>query len=149
MIPRFVDHFVWLDEQREAAGDLWEEHDLLFCQANGRPVDPRDDWQEFKDILADAGVRDARVHDGRQTAGTSLMEMGVDIRTVMEILGHSQRSTADRYIHVSSPMAREAMRLMGQALWQPEKVAAKSPTATGTATDVSRAARKRKKRRIV
>lgn len=49
---------------------LWEENDLVFAQENGRPIDPRDDWDDWKALLA-AGVRDARVHDGRHTAGRS------------------------------------------------------------------------------
>ena len=84
MIPLFRERFAWLDQQRVAAGSLWEEFDLLFCQPNGRPIDPRDGWEEFKTILQAGGIRDSRVHDGRHTAGTLLMEQGVDIRTVME-----------------------------------------------------------------
>lgn len=50
------------------------------------------------------------------------MEQGVAIRTVMEILSHSQISVTKRYLHVSAPMAQEAMQRMGDALrdW-PEK----------------------------
>lgn len=53
------------DAERKHARDVWEEHDLVFCQVNGRPLDPRKDWYAWKALLAAAGVRDARVHDGR------------------------------------------------------------------------------------
>jgi hypothetical protein len=29
----------------------------MFSQANGRPIDPRRDMQDWKDLLAEAGVR--------------------------------------------------------------------------------------------
>lgn len=34
------------DQQTEqlAAGEAWEEWGLVWCQPNGRPIDPHDDW---------------------------------------------------------------------------------------------------------
>lgn len=103
--------------EKLAAANVWEDHDLVFCQPNGRPIDPRRDWDDWKDILAAAGVRDARVHDGRHTAGTLLIEMGVHVRTVQEILGHSDVRTTERYTHVATPMAEDGMQRIGRALW--------------------------------
>lgn len=149
LIPALREHFAWLDQEREKAANLWDEHDLLFCQPNGRPIDPRDDWEEFKELLKEAGIRDSRVHDGRHTAGTLLMEQGVDIRTVMEILGHSQMSVTKRYLHVSTPMAQEAMRRMGDALWDGPKKAEKPRTETGTETGAIRAKKRRSRVRVI
>jgi len=104
----------------------------VFCGDDGSPIDPRRDWQEWKDLLTAAGVRDARVHDGRHTAGTLLMEQGVHVRTVMEVLGHSDLRLTQRYTHVASPAAKDAAARMGAALW--------GPTETGNetgATDTS------------
>lgn len=103
--------------ERLAAGELWEESDLVFAQPNGRPVDPRRDWQEWQDILDASGVAAKRVHDGRHTAGTLLTENGAGLRVVMEVLGHSQPRVAARYAHVSSPAAEDAAAKMGDALW--------------------------------
>jgi len=103
--------------EREAAGDAWREHDLVFSRPRGCPIDPRDDFVEWKALLAHAGVRDARLHDGRHTSATLLLEQGVDVRVVMEILGHSELRVTQRYTHVASPLAEEAARRMGQALW--------------------------------
>jgi integrase len=103
--------------ERLAAGELWEEHDLVFCQENGRPIDPRMDWEEFKDILTAAGLRDARVHDNRHTAGTLMIESGVHPRVVMELLGHSSMRMMTRYTHVASVLANDAAKRMGDTLW--------------------------------
>ena len=35
-------------EERLLAGSVWEDHDLVFAQPNGRPVDPRRDWAAWK-----------------------------------------------------------------------------------------------------
>ncbi|MDP9406448.1 MAG: tyrosine-type recombinase/integrase [Actinomycetota bacterium] len=63
-------------EERLAAGPLWEDHGLVFAQVNGRPIDPRRDWGQWKELLHAAGVRDARLHDARHTAATLLMTQG-------------------------------------------------------------------------
>jgi site-specific recombinase XerD len=64
-----------------------------------------------------ADVRDARLHDGRHTSATLLLEQGVDARVVMELLGHSDLRVTTRYTHVASPLAQEATRRIGVALW--------------------------------
>ncbi|MCA1707055.1 MAG: site-specific integrase [Actinobacteria bacterium] len=105
------------DAERELAGELWEDHDLVFCQPNGRPIDPRRDWDEWRTLLDKAGVRHMRVHDGRHTAGTLLLEQGVHVRAVQQILGHSDVRTTQRYTHVADAVTRDAAQRIGAALW--------------------------------
>ncbi|WP_046472257.1 tyrosine-type recombinase/integrase, partial [Allosalinactinospora lopnorensis] len=110
----------WSHQQREklAAGPAWDESwDLVFCRPDGRPIGKRADWADWKDVLRIAGVRDARVHDGRHTAGTLLAELGIDPKTIQQILGHSQMSQTARYIHANTELTRGALDRMGDALW--------------------------------
>jgi len=117
LVPILRAHRAAQLRERMMAGELWQENDLVFAQADGRLIDPRADWEEWKDILATAGLRDARVHDGRHTAGTLLIENGVNPRVVMEILGHSSMRMVTRYTHVASALAADAASKMGDALW--------------------------------
>lgn len=117
LVPLLRAHRAVQLAERLHAGSVWEDHDLLFAQANGRPIDPRDDWEEWKTVLRAAGVRDARVHDGRHTAGALLIEQGVHVRVVQEILGHSDIRVTQRYTHVSSTAAHDAASRMGAVLW--------------------------------
>jgi len=90
----------------------------VFCQADGRPLDARRDWQDWKALLTFAGVRDARLHDARHTAATMLLQQGVPARVAMQILGHSQISlTLGTYSHVVPELAQEAADRIGTALW--------------------------------
>lgn len=127
LVPLLRAHRTTQKRERLAAGELWEDNDLVFCRVDGRPISRNDDWRDWKDLLRAAGVRDVRVHDGRHTAGTLLIEQGVHLRTVQEILGHSRITTTERYTHVASPMAQDAAERMGRALW--------GATATRTATE--------------
>ncbi len=103
--------------ERLAAGAAWQDHDLVFCRPDGRPIERADDWQDWKNLLTAAKVRAVRVHDGRHTAATLLIEQGVHIRTVQEILGHSRITVTEKYTHVASPMAQDAAARMDRALW--------------------------------
>lgn len=49
------EHRVVQRVEMEAAGALWKDHDLVFCQPNGRPIDPRRDWDDWKALLKAAG----------------------------------------------------------------------------------------------
>jgi integrase len=105
-------------EQRLAAANVWEDHGFVFCQPNGRPIDARRDWLEWKALLKAAGVRDARLHDARHTAATLLLQQGVPARVAMQVLGHSQINlTLGTYSHVVPELAQEAAERMGDALW--------------------------------
>ncbi|MBR7836978.1 site-specific integrase [Actinospica durhamensis] len=82
---------------REVAGEAWTDMDLCFPNSLGMPLEPHDDWADWKWLCKAAGVRDARLHDARHTAATLLLEQGVDIRVVQEILGHSTLAVTKRY----------------------------------------------------
>lgn len=103
--------------ERIAAGELWRDHGLCFATATGGPIDPRRDWGEWKALCVAAGVRPGRLHDGRHTAGTLLLEQGVDIRVVQEILGHSDLRMTQQYTRATSALAQDAAKRIGGALF--------------------------------
>lgn len=144
-LPLLHDHKAEQEAQREAMDDLWEDQDVVFARPDGRPIDPRHDWEEFKELLAEAGIDDRRLYDGsRHTAGTILNELGVDMPTIMEILRHTQISQTRRYVKGRSHLSKDAMRRMGDTfLPRPQ-----GPTETATETADTRTARARRRRRI-
>ena len=102
--------------ERLWAGYAWKDHDLVFTR-HGGSIERTEDWRAWKAILKQAGVRDARVHDARHTAATLLIEQGVHIRVVQEVLGHTRVTTTERYTHVATLQMRDASERMGEALW--------------------------------
>lgn len=104
-------------KEREAGADAWEDWDLCFPNTLGKPLEPRDDWADWKWLIKAAGVRDARLHDARHTAATLLLEQGVDISVVQEILGHSTLAVTKRYTHVTTRLTQDAAARMERALW--------------------------------
>jgi site-specific recombinase XerD len=105
-------------EERHLAADEWREHGLVFCQADGAPLDPRADWQDWSDILAEAGIPHAGTHAMRHSAATIALDQGVALAVVQEMLGHSDIRVTRGYTHVSSLLAQDAAARMGRALSQ-------------------------------
>lgn len=74
------------------------------------PEDPRTYQKLYKKVLATAGVNDRKFHAIRHTFATRAMELGVDIKTLSEILGHSSVSTTlNIYAHSLMEQKKVAM----------------------------------------
>ncbi|MFE6547685.1 tyrosine-type recombinase/integrase [Streptomyces sp. NPDC057746] len=78
------------ERERKTAGDLWAESDYVFTKRLGGPLSPNTDYHDWKRLLQDAGVRNARLHDARHTAATVLMLLGVPDRVIDQIMGGSR-----------------------------------------------------------
>jgi integrase len=73
VVTLLTEHQRAQQREREIAGNLWEDHGFVFTSETGRPVDPRADNREWSELLAEAHVREARLHDARHTAATILL----------------------------------------------------------------------------
>jgi len=69
----------------------------LFPQLN----DHANDWlhKQLKKVCRDIGVQYKRFHGLRHTTATYLLYGGVDLRTVMNLMGWKNLETAQRYLH--------------------------------------------------
>ncbi|MEV8438993.1 site-specific integrase [Actinosynnema sp. NPDC051121] len=117
LVKLLREHKAAQDAERETAGSEWHEGGWVFAQPNGKPIDPRRDHDEWKELLREAGVRDARLHDARHTAATMLMVLGVSPRAVMELMGWSQMSMTARYQHVPAELVASIAEQVGAHLW--------------------------------
>ncbi|MPL94276.1 Tyrosine recombinase XerC [bioreactor metagenome] len=74
------------------------------------PMEPRACQKLFKRILKQSEVKDRKFHTIRHTFATRALELGVDIKTLSEILGHSSVSiTLNVYAHSLFEQKRLAM----------------------------------------
>jgi integrase len=80
------------------AANVWDDHELVWCQENGRPIDSRAGWQEWSDILAEAGIGHAGTHAMRHSAATIAIDQGVALPVVQEMLGHSDIRVTRGYV---------------------------------------------------
>lgn len=106
-------------EERLEAGPAWEGcWDLVFLTENGRPLLGTFVTRSFQAVLKRAGLPHVRFHDLRHGAATYLLAAGVELKTISEILGHSQiHVTANTYAHVMIELKRDAADKLGAVLF--------------------------------
>ena len=75
---------------------------VFLLTGNDRPMDPRTMQYRYKALLDRCGVEYRNFHTLRHTYATRCMEQNVDIKSISEMLGHSDvRITLSTYIHSS------------------------------------------------
>lgn len=100
-------------EARLKAGKAWEDHDLVFCNHLGKFFETGDLGKMFHTLLQDAGLPRLRFHDLRHSAATMLLAMGVNVKVVQELLGHSTVTmTLNIYGHVLPGQQQAAIEKM-------------------------------------
>jgi integrase len=110
---------LWQRQQRQhqGAGDTWEEQGLVFTDDRGGPLDPRDTSRRFKALAEKAGAPPGFTFHGlRHSCAAFLIKQGEHQRTIMEILGHRNLRTAQRYGTVLPGVTRDALDKHSQRL---------------------------------
>lgn len=103
--------------ERQVAGDYWQDSGLVFTTTLGTPLDPRNVLRIWQKLLADAGLPRHTFHATRHTAVSLLIEQGVPLKVIQEILGHAVLSTtADVYGHLYPQAFDDAAAAMERAL---------------------------------
>ncbi|MET8031752.1 site-specific integrase [Streptomyces sp. NPDC005345] len=123
--PQLVDllraHRIKQDAERAVAGDKWMDEGWLFATVTGRGTSPRTDYDDWKELLRSAKVRDARLHDARHTAATVLLILGVAERAVMGLMGWSSTAMAARYQHMVDTVRNDIARQVDGLIWSTEE----------------------------
>lgn len=80
-------------------------------------AEPRIMQLRFKKYLKEAGVDDANFHSLRHTFATRCVECDFEIKTLSEILGHSNvQITLNKYVHSSFQLKKDNMEKLVQIL---------------------------------
>lgn len=87
----------------------------VFANKNGDMIDPRTIQYQFKKIIELTNVQTITFHALRHTFATRCIELGMDIKTLSEILGHSNVSTTmSIYVHSTEAHKTKQMELLSQ-----------------------------------
>jgi len=98
----------WLHVRPQAQGDA------LFISSRHRPLSLRQFQYLVGKYLVQAGIRGGSVHTLRHTFATHHIEMGTDLVTVQEFLGHRSFDTTKLYIGLAKK--RQAQHIQDHAL---------------------------------
>jgi integrase len=76
------------------------------------PISDRSLREAFKAALEKAGITDFRIHDLRHTFATRLVQNGVDLYKVKELLGHKTLAMTMRYAHHYPESLRSSVEVL-------------------------------------
>ena len=93
--------------RRSAAGRT--AGDAVFLNQRGGRLSRKGIWKRFHAVCAAAGL-EAKVHTLRHSFATHLLAGGADLRSVQELLGHSDITTTQIYTHVEREDLRQQHR---------------------------------------
>lgn len=87
-----------------------KDHGYVISTARCSRSEPRMVQDRFKKITAACGLEQVTFHTLRHTFATRCVEAGFDIKTLSEILGHSDiKTTLSRYVHSSFELKKSNM----------------------------------------
>lgn len=97
----------------------------ILAGSISKPLEPRTFQNYFNQVLNYAGIKKVKYHTLRHTFATNCVALGFDIKSLSEILGHSNVSvTLNKYVHPSMQQKRLQMdcwnRIKGQIYGQAE-----------------------------
>ncbi len=93
-----------------------DPEELVFKGAKGSKITAisRTFEKTVKDLGLNKGIKDRRMkvvfHTLRHTYASWMVQSGVDLYKVKELLGHSTISQTERYAHLSKDSLREAVK---------------------------------------
>ena len=89
------------------------ESDKEYILGGDKPMEPRTMQYHFKKILKDINLQKQNFHVLRHTFSTNCIEGGVDVKSLSEMLGHSDvKITLNRYVHPSMDTKRQYMNIL-------------------------------------
>ena len=97
----------YLNKSRDAM-ILNKEEDILFVNCSGQAMSRQGFWKLIKYYAKKAGIdADITPHTIRHSFAAHLVENGADLRSVQEMLGHSDISTTQIYANMNHNKIRE------------------------------------------
>lgn len=87
-------------------------NDFVFSNLDGKPLTESQCKRPLKRAFRDAGLRELAWHALRHTFASHLVMKGAPLRSVQELMGHSDIRMTMRYSHLTDEAVREAVSLL-------------------------------------
>ena len=96
--------------RRMKLGDLYENHNFIFTQWNGKVMNVHTPTNWWKGFVKEHELTPVTFHGLRHSAASIMINAGMDIATVSKTLGHSNTSTTlNIYTHLIEDTKKQAV----------------------------------------
>ena len=96
--------------------------DRYLLTATKKYTEPHTYYSRYKTFLRQNDLGDYTFHELRHTFATQCVDMGFDIKSLSEILGHSNvTTTMNLYVHPTLQMKKRQMDLLTMQSYSPSK----------------------------
>ena len=103
----------WQNQQKEKLGDLWDNPgNRVFTNENGQPIHPDTLTRRFTKLAKRLGYPGVHLHTLRHSYASLLASEGIPLKTIAEILGHTEVRTTEIYLHPSAKAHKKAAKVM-------------------------------------
>lgn len=90
-----------------------------YVVGGDKPMEPRTYQNRFKKYLRDIKVKEYNFHILRHTFATNCIDSGMDVKSLSEILGHSDvQITLNRYVHPTMDTKRKYIATLSSSYRQ-------------------------------
>jgi integrase len=106
-----------IEEERQAHGKDYPDHDYLMAGPEGRPLHPDTITARFNRLVDQAGAPRIRLHDVRHTYATIALDRGISDKIIGDRLGHANPTvTKVIYAHRSEGLDRPMADELGELI---------------------------------
>lgn len=85
-----------------------KQTDFLFLNTRGTRISRESIWKILKEAARDAGIhKNITPHTLRHSFASHMLEQGLDLRLIQELLGHEDISTTEIYTHIRNVKLQE------------------------------------------
>jgi integrase len=110
-------HVDMLEREHAEFGPDYEDHGLLFCWENGRPVHPDTITRRFKKLAASADLPEIDLHDVRHSYATLGRDAKIDWKALSKRIGHSDVAfTMKQYVQTDLEADRQVANTLAELI---------------------------------
>lgn len=118
VIIDMIKKYKTIQEQKwKSNNKIFQDDSLLFTSSACNALDGSNLLKKWKSFLKDNNIQYKKWHSLRHSYASLLFQLGADIKTVQELLGHADINTTSQiYVHVFPESKKQAVNLLNQKL---------------------------------
>jgi integrase len=102
--------------EREAAGECWQDHGMVFCHPDGRAYTRHVLRHTYEKVTRRVGLGALPPYAGRHTFVSVLFDAGIPTERIAPLVGHANSGVTETvYKHLITPVLRDAARAIDAA----------------------------------